>query len=174
MGGGMYAGRALAATALALLLSACATPDGAFPSLARRDAERVAGTINPPVVTPIAPSPEAADPALAARLDQIEARARAGHARFQSRESRARRLVSAARGAAVASESWSVATVAVAELEAARSQVMIALADLDALYTAKRVAGEAAAPIALVRERVTALVMQEDAVLADLGNTLRN
>lgn len=174
MGGGMYAGRALAATALALLLSACATPDGAFPSLARRDAERVAGTINPSVATPAMPPLETASPSPAARLDQIEARARAGHARFQSRESRARGQVSAARGAAVASESWSVATVAVAELEAARSQVMIALADLDALYAAERVSGGDATPIALARERVTALVVQEDAVLAKLGTALRD
>ena len=174
MGGGMYAGRALAATALVLSLSACATPEGAFPSLARRDAERVAGTIDAPTVTPAAPSPDAADPALSNRLDRIEASARTGHARFLARESRARQLVGAARGAAIASESWSVATVAVAELEAARSQVMIALADLDSLYTAERVAGGDAAAIQSVRERVTTLVMQEDAVLAVLGNTLRD
>jgi hypothetical protein len=159
--------------ALTLLLTAgCASSEG-FPSLARRDAERVSGTIAPPA-PPVAVAPDPVSPETSVRLSQLESRARAGHARFQSRESRARQLVGAAQGAARASESWSVATVAVAELEAARSEVMISLADLDSLYAAERVGGSDGLAIGTVRDVVTALVTDEDRVLAGLGSSLRN
>ena len=68
----------------------------------------------------------------------------------------------------MASEGWSVATVAVADLESARSDAMIALAEIDALYAAARINGEDAALIALARDHVTGLVDSEDKVLADL------
>ena len=159
--------------AVALLTSACSTTEGEFPSLARRPAERVSGTAE---ASP-APPPAVAEPVpagLAAQLAGFERQARAGHAKFQSREGRARQLVSAARGAAVASERWSVATVAVAELEAARSEVLIVLADLDSLYAAELVAGGDGAAIGTVRDSVQALVVQEDRVLAELGGALQN
>ena len=158
---------------LPLLLTACASGSDGFPSLARRDAERVSGTIAPPA-PPVVVAPDPVSPELSVRLAQFESRARAGHAKFQARESRARQLVGAARGAAVASESWSVATVAVAELEAARSQVMISLADLDSLYAAERIVGSDGTAIGAVRDAVTALVTDEDRVLAGLGSSLRN
>ena len=158
--------------ALSMLASACSTAEGEFPSLARRPAERVTGSVEPAPAPPISPLVEPVAPDLAARLTRIEASARAGHAKFLSRERRARSTVSAARGAAVASERWAVATVAVAELEAARSEVMIALADLDSLYVAERVAGSDGFAIGAVRDRVEALVRQEDRVLAELGNRL--
>ena len=169
----MDTARTLTALCAALTLSACATPDGAFPSLARRDAERVSGTIAAPLAQPDLPATATVNPAMARRLDQLEDQAKAGHAKFHARESRARQLTRAARGAAVGSESWAVATVAIAELEAARSEVMIALADLDSLYTAQLVAGQGGDAVGAVRNRVTELVAQEDAVLAELGNALR-
>ncbi len=157
--------------AAALLTSACSTTEGEFPSLARRPAERVSGTAEPaPAPPPMVAEPVA--PGLAAQLAGFERQARMGHTKFQSREARARQMVGAARGAAVGSERWSVATVAVAELEAARSEVMIALADLDSLYAAERVAGGDGSAIGVVRESVQALVKQEDRVLAELGNQL--
>lgn len=174
MSGLMAALRTALLLVLPLLASACATTEDEFPSLARRPAERISGTaetVPAPVLPPVA---EPVSPDLAARLARIEARAGAGHAKFQSREPRARSLVSAARGAAVASERWAVATVAVAELEAARSEVMIALADLDSLYAAERVAGSDGVAIEAVRSRVEALVRAEDSVLAELGAVLRN
>jgi len=166
--------RLVSAACAALLLAGCASAssDG-FPSLARRDAERVSGTIEtpPPSVEP-AIDPLSAE--LSARTAQLEGRARVGHAKFLSRESRARQLVGAARGAAVGSEGWSVATVAVAELEAARSEVMIALAELDSLYAAQRVGGSDGVLVGKVRDTVTALVTQEDRIIAELGNALRS
>ena len=157
------------------LVAACAGGgDGRFPSLATRPGERISGTIEP------APAP-VQPPATAAtgdRIDRLRAQARAAHGKFEERRGSADTLSRAAQGAAVASETWSVAQVALASLEAARSEAMIALADLDALYVAAQVA---AAPtggsgdldaIAAARDEVTALIAEEDAVLAGLRGRL--
>lgn len=168
----------LSATLLlaALLVSGCATPrDGRFPSLARRDVERAFGTIQPP---PPPPMPERIPPSTGSRLAIHREQALEAHRRFEQRRGRAASLVAAARGAAIGSESWSVAQVALADLEAARSESMIALADLDVLYTG---AAEAAAPtggsaeldaVAAVRDEVSGWIGQEDAVLAELRGRL--
>lgn len=150
------------------LLAGCASDAGEYPSLARRPVERISGTA--PVVTP-EPAPGLAaplSPELAARLSQLGNRVVAAHARFTEVEPRARKLTAAARGAAVASESWAVATVALAELESARSEAMIALADLDMMYAAARIAGDGAVVIGATRTRVLAVIEREDEVLAEL------
>lgn len=150
------------------LLAGCAQNAGDYPSLARRPVERISGTA--PVVTPeAAPAPAAPlSPELAARLTQLGNRVVAAHENFTTKEARARNLVGAAGGAAVASERWAVATVALAELESARSEAMIALADLDALYASARIAGDPAATIEETRSRVLTVIAREDAVLAEL------
>ena len=151
------------------LLTACASAgDGRFPSLATRPGERVSGTIAPAS----APLPPPATAATGARLTQLVAKAEAAHATFAERRGSADSLSRAAQGAAVASEAWSVAQMALAGLEAARSEAMISLADLDALYVA---AHAAAVPtggsgdldaVAAARAQVTALIAEEDATLA--------
>lgn len=88
--------------------------------------------------------------------------------RFESREPKARQSVAAAAGAAVASDNWARATVAIADLELARSDAMIALADLDAIYANARLDGDDVTAIARTRDAVTALVAKQDAVLAEL------
>lgn len=164
----------VAACLLAVTLAACTGGGGPYPSLARRDAERVVGTA--PVVAaepavPLAPPPPSAD--TTTRLARLTALAREAHARFGQRRGRAEQLAAAAAGAAVASEAWAVASVALAELESARSEAMVALADLDAMHVAAEVAaggapsGDAAA-IAAARASVIALIGEEDAVLARL------
>lgn len=161
-----------ACTALALLLAGCAADTTNYPSLARRPAERITGSAET-VPADAAPQPPALpSPELSARLSQLVDQAQAAHRDFLAKRERASGLVGAARGAAVASESWSVASVALAELEAARSRAMIALADLDSLYAAERVAGGPAAAVGAAREQVIALVGEEDAVLADLRGRL--
>jgi hypothetical protein len=72
----------------------------------------------------------------------------------------------------VASESWSVATVAMADLESARSEAMVVLADLDGLWAAARVAATPADAILEARARVIELVGTEDAVLLTLRGRL--
>jgi hypothetical protein len=161
----------LLAVSASLLLSACARDRGEYPSLARRPAERVSGTA--PVVTP---PPEAPQPPaeVTGQLDGLVAKARAADAKFRAAAPRARSLVSAAAGAAVASESWSVATVALADLESQRSQAMIALADLDALYAAEGIKQSDTRAIAAARDAVIAIVAGEDEVLNDLKGRLRS
>lgn len=159
--------RPIAIGLLSALAGGCAADQEVYPSLARRPIERQmeAPQAPPPALSavPALPSPE-----LAARLNQLVAQASAAHARFESRESKARSSARAAAGAAIASEAWAVATIAFADLEAARSEAMIALADLDAMHAAAVVEGRDAGAIGAARDSVTALVSQEDKVLAEL------
>lgn len=170
--------RLIAAASLALLLTACGG-DGGYPSLARRDAEQVTGTAEPaPGPTEQAP-PAPPSPELSSRLAQLVAKARGAHQRFTGEQGRTERLVAGARGAAVASESWSVATVALASLESARSEAMISLADLDTLNASERIAAAGGgsqsdlAAVTAARNQVIALVAQEDAVLSRLRGAVR-
>lgn len=161
------------AVSASLLLSACASP-GDYPSLARRDAERIAGSAEPATPEPVAPAPAAPDAGLLARLEAIEARARTADARLRQQRPRAETLVAAASGAARGSESWSVATVALSGLESARSDAMLALAEVDALHAAERVArpneqsGDGLA-IAASRGRVLEIVAGQDGIIAALA-----
>jgi hypothetical protein len=156
---------------LALVLSACASTGSEFPSLARRPAERLNAPA--PEATPgPAPTQAATDPALLERIAAMEAKARTAHERFLARSGPARTSASAAAGAPVASETWSVATVALSELEAARSETVIALADLDALYARAVVEGTESAVLVAAREAVVALVGEEDRVLGELHGRL--
>ncbi len=155
-----------------LALTACASAKAGYPSLARRPIERISGSA--PVATPTdspaapaAPSPDALN-----RLDAALAQAAGADARFHQREARARALVSAARGAPIAGEAWAVASVAVADLESARSDAMIALADIDALFAKARVDGSDSTAISGGRDRVTTLVASEDQVLTELRSAL--
>lgn len=156
---------------LTLGLSACTGDQGEFPSLARRPAER----LNTPAPLPqLAPTPAEPDKALLERIAALKTQATTAHERFAARSGSARGLVAAAAGAPVASEAWSVATIALSELEAARSEAMVALADLDALYARAVVDGTASDALAASREAVVALVAEEDQVLADLNGRLAN
>jgi hypothetical protein len=129
--------------------------------------ERVSGSFQPPPAQPVA-LPAAPSPELATRLEQLASLARAANDRFESREAKARQTAAAAAGAQVASENWAKATVAIADLESARSEAMIALADLDAMYASARLEGRDVTAIAQTRDAVTALVAKQDAVLAQL------
>ena len=158
-----------------VLLAACAsTGGGKYPSLATRPGERVSGTVAPVA----APAPPPATAATGSRIAQLRARAQAAHARFAERRASAAALSAAAQGTAVASEAWSVAQVALASLEAARSEAMI-LADLDSLYVSAKDqaaltdgSGDVGA-IGAVRDDVIALIGEEDATLSALRGRLR-
>lgn len=155
----------------ALSLAACAKDAGEYPSLGRRPAERVTGTL--PVETPTTQSPAPTDPATLGTLDSLLAKARDGHQRFVDKQARTRSLVGAASGAAVASESWSVATIALSDLESSRSAVMLAMADLDALYARAVVDGQPVGDIAAARNTVQAMINDESQVIAALKAQLR-
>ena len=159
--------------AIALILTGCGADTANYPSLARRPAERISGSspavpVGPaPIASPAPPSPE-----LAARLEQLLGNVRSADVLFKARETKARLLATAAAGAPVASDSWSLATLALADLESARSNAMIALADLDALYAATRISGGDEAAIAATRDQAIAIIQQEDRILVDLYSML--
>mgnify|MGYP001599769591 CR=1 FL=1 len=117
-------------TSSALFLGGCADRAG-FPSLARRPAEDVYASARAAQSQP-APQP-ALSQGLVGRLSALRATAREAHQSFVARQPAAARAVSAATGAAKGTEAWSVASVAVAGLESARSRLGLPLADLDRL-----------------------------------------
>lgn len=159
---------AAACTLAALLLAGCAADYDNYPSLARRPAERISGTAEPAAPTTAPPPIVTPSADLAPRLAQLADQAQAAHREFTGRLDRAESLVAAAGGAAVGSDGWAQASVALADLESSRSQAMIALADLDELYAAERIGGGDAATIAATRDRVIGLIGEEDQVLARL------
>lgn len=169
----------IAALLPALLLGAC-TQRSDFPSLARRPAERQYGSALP-VTSQSAPSSSvpavpAAD--LVGKLAALRDQARVAHGAFTAKQPGATKATSAAAGAAVATESWSVAQVRLAELESARSDAMIALADLDRLLV---VAAQTAVDgpdtdlraVEATRAQVSEWIAAEDAVLANLRGRVR-
>ena len=153
----------LSAATLALL-AACASPDGAYPSLAVRDVERVSGSME---VEP-APPPPAPAPATLADLEALAENARQAHQRFLDAAPEARSVTNAAAGAPRGSEAWSRAQVAIANLEAQRSQAMIAMADIDRIYVDAATSAIATESIRDVRSSIDALVAEEDALIRDL------
>lgn len=156
--------------ASALSLAGCANDIAEYPSLARRQAERVSGAALPAAAsTQPGPAPSAA---VLSRLDSLVSTARAADERFSAREAQARALVGSATGAALGSESWAVASVALSQLESARSDAMVALAELDELYAAARIDAADARAIAAARDTVIALVARQDHVVGELGERL--
>jgi hypothetical protein len=163
--------RACLVAVLGCSLGACATASEEYPSLAIRDAERVAGTLQPAEPEPYVPP--ATPAAVLDRLDQLAGEGASAHQAFLAEVPRARSAVAAARGAQPGSESWSVAQVAVAGLEASRSRAMIALADLDRIYVDATVGEEALDRISAARDRVETQVDEQNATIEGLLGDLR-
>jgi hypothetical protein len=152
------------------LLAACASPEGEYPSLDIRPAERVSGTLAPPTA-PYVPPPTPT--AVLGRLDQLAADAASAHRAFLAEAPAARSAVTAASGAELGSDGWARASVALAGLESARSRAMIALADLDRLMVDAAVEGGELERIVLVRNTVTAQVDEQNATIEGLARILR-
>jgi hypothetical protein len=149
-------------------LAACASDTANYPSLARRDVERA-----PAAPSPAPVSEAAADPALLARLPGLVASAQAAQGRFAAARERTERLVAAGAGSTPGSETWAVASVALAGLESSRSDAMIALADLDALHAEARVNNTGGAgAIATARDEVASLIGEQDRILTTLRTRL--
>jgi len=164
----------LVAIPASLIVSACAS-DSRYPSLERRDFERVEGNAppaEPDVATPAAPAP--LPTGLTGRIAELREQASASHAVFLRRASAARARANAARGAAQGSTRWSDAIVAISDVESARSDTMFALAELDSMLAVGAVtaadsgAAQGLPEIAAAREEVAALVAEEDAALQAL------
>lgn len=167
----MVFGRICLVAALGCSLGACATPSEEYPSLAIRDAERVAGTLQPAEPQPYVPP--STPPAVIDRLEQLSGEAASAHQAFLAEMPRARSAVAAARGSGPGADSWAVAQIAVAELESSRSRAMIALADLDRLYVDAAVAGEEIERIGAARDRVATQVDEQNATIDGLLGSMR-
>jgi hypothetical protein len=166
----------LALLTLPALLAGCANPAARdnYPSLAIRPAERVSGTAQP------APAPAQGAPPVAAEASQVAqalARAQSAHRAFLAASPAAIQRIAAARGARSPADSWIAAQVALADLQALRSQSVIAQADLDLLDAAERLAAaDQAAPesegLAAARKAVDLMIGEQDRTIARLAAQL--
>ena len=158
--------------ALTFTLSACASTSDRYPSLAIRDAERIHASAEaaepPPPPLPVQPSAD-----LTRQLAQIRADAHRGHQAFLAAVPRTRSLVNAARGSASASDAWISAQVSLSELEITRRQMMTAMADLDKLLLQTELNGGAIDAVTETRDRVSALMDEENALMRQLAGSLR-
>lgn len=141
------------------LLGACSTVDDSrFPSLAKRPIESAGLTTRPDAIEPPPAAP--ADSNIAAKIAQYRGQANTGQGAFQQELGAAQRRVSAASGAAVASDAWMEAQMAISGLDSARAPTVEALASLDQLQVKQQGVGgragmdEIAAAIAAVRSMV--------------------
>jgi len=166
---------ALLLLALPVCLEACAST-GSYPSLAKREAERVTGTEEQ--AAPAAPEPETPpSAALEANVEQLLDQATSAHGEFEKGRESTQRTVSAAKGSAVASEKWVAAEVALATLESARSGAITALSEIDQLYADERVAKPrtvtpSAKLLGSAREQVRALVQEENDTLGEIASQM--
>lgn len=151
---------------LAMAASGCASSTAEnYPSLAVRPAERMEGSFTP---VPQAPAPTPMPEGTLGRLGELEASARAAHARFREQAATARGIVLAGRGTAVGDNRWGAAQIALADLDSLRSQTAVALGDLDQMYVDATVADSDRQAIDASRRAVVAIVAEQDRVLADL------
>jgi len=163
---------ALLLLALPLCLEACASP-GDYPSLSKSENERVTGTAEPAAPGSLPPEAPPAPTTLHANVEQLLEQAKSAHGAFAAKRAKMQRAVRQGSGAARASEGWVAAQVALAELEAARSDAVTSLAEIDRLYADERVARpEAISPSTAVlesaREQVEAWVEEENGVIEQL------
>ena len=110
-----------------IMLGACASTGGPYPSLQPRAAEQLDPRL--PLVRPMNDRP--VTPALAARLGALDADAREASGTFEAAVSAAERL--AASAGAPQSEGWTVAQEALSAAVAARRPVSEALAEIDTI-----------------------------------------
>lgn len=156
-------------------LTACASPNDKYPSLAIRDVERAEGRFDPAPAAPldVPPVMPPLGGPLAERLAGLAARADASHQAFRASAGRTARIANAAAGAAVGSDAWASAQVALADLDSARSLTAVALAELDTLMVAGAIQAEDVSAIEGVRQQVLAQVDEEDQTLARLRAQVR-
>jgi hypothetical protein len=120
---------------LTAIVSACAAPQGEFPSLMRRPYET-----NAPITAPLPPEtagPAMLSPGLAAKANALSARHRAANNTYRELLTPTAAAARSAAGAGVGSEAWVAAQLQVSRLDKARADSKAALAELDRLITAQ-------------------------------------
>lgn len=160
----------LLALATLASLAGCSGQMAEVPSLGRRAAELADQAIPPPVI-----ADSVVAPADAARIRGWVESASSAHRAFNALADSRRARILAARGSARGSESWAGASVALAELQAARSQTMLPLAELDRFAiteSTRDAASRNPALIAAAQEAVTtieAMLAAEDREIGALA-----
>jgi hypothetical protein len=171
MASGMSLPRAvcLAPIAVGLILAGCAKDQELYPSLSIRDQERVTGVATPVAPAPLPPAPA---PQESGNLAKYRADAADAHRRLLAAAEAARAPVAAARGSEIGSDAWSAAAIAVANLEAIRSEAMIAAAEIDLLYVAAQTEGRDSAELVSALSQVNTMVLEEDRLIAAMNQTI--
>lgn len=157
-------------------LAGCAgAGSGKYPSLAIRDIERVQGTFEPVGAEQLdVPKVEVAySGSLQDRLSALVGQAEDAHRVFTAAVPEAEQLANAGNDAEIGSDAWASAQVALAGLDSARSDVAVALGELDILHAAGAVQAEDVGAIDAARGEVLALVTIEDATLERLREHVR-
>lgn len=147
------------------LVAACASPSTDYPSLAIRDAERVAASPErEPGTAPAEPIPSD----LAARVRSLRDQANVADRAFREKVPGVTSQLQAARGSAIASKGWSSAQTALSDLDSHRSTTAIALADLDKLYAARALELQRRDFIDEARGEVASILARQDETLKRL------
>ncbi|CCA91447.1 MULTISPECIES: hypothetical protein [unclassified Novosphingobium] len=172
--------RLFLSAALPAVLAACSATSG-YPSLAQREVERIGGSATPVAgeQTPEEPALPPASADLVTRLDGLVAAAQQTDAQFREQQGPAERAVAGAAGAAVTSDSWATAQIALAALESRRGATVAPLAELDTLYAEARDAAPlelspSAQAIEKARAQVSDIVARQDGVIESLAARLRS
>ncbi len=134
---------------LTAFLAACGTPDGEFPSLARR-AYEIDGP-NKATETTEPAAPVSLPPDLAASVDALVKRHNAADASFQKGLPAMRNLAANAAGAPPGTESWVNAHMLLSRLDSERADSVAVLGEMD-----KLIAGQIEADSAYVELLVNA------------------
>lgn len=162
--------RILPLVIFALPIAACAGASTDYPSLAIRDVERLRSGAtdysNPAAPLVVLPQ-ETAN-----RLAGLRADALAANAAFGRSLARAQPLVATARGAAVSTDRWAAAQVALADLSSQRSAMAAPLTDIELIYADTFDTGVDAASVADARAEITALQERQDETLAGLRSQI--
>jgi hypothetical protein len=115
---------------LLLILSACGTKDGGFPSLERRSYETEA-PISAPIESAAAPSLLSGE--FAAKADALRARHIAAHAAYIGALAAVQAIASKAAGSSPGSEAWVNAHLMLSRLDKTRADSVAAVRDFDGL-----------------------------------------
>lgn len=118
------------------LLGACSTPEGDFPSLAKRPYES-----DDPIAEPVDTGAQIATSlpaALASQVAALEARHRTAQAAYEKMLPAVQGVVSRSAGAAVGSEGWADANVQLSRLDYARADSVKVVGEMDELVTQQR------------------------------------
>lgn len=116
-----------------LLLAACSTPTGNFPSLEKRDYESD-DPIAEPEELPVEIA-SALSPALKVKADALLVRYRSGQAAFDSGLPEIRRIAASAAGSKPGTETWVNAHLKLSRLDKARAESVAALSAIDDLVS---------------------------------------